>query len=82
MLDDLRLENAKGLLVNVISSESLSLDEFSQISEIVEGITDNDDANIFYGSVIDEKMGDDLHVTVIATGLTLNEDIPECQCLR
>jgi len=77
LLDDLRLENAKGLLVNVISSESLSLDEFSQISEIVEGITDNDDANIFYGSVIDEKMGDDLHVTVIATGLTLNEDIPE-----
>ncbi len=72
LLDDLRLENAKGLLVNVISSESLSLDEFSQISEIVEGITDNDDANIFYGSVIDEEMGDDLHVTVIA-GLTLNE---------
>lgn len=75
LLDDLRLENAKGLLVNVISSESLSLDEFNQISEIVEGITDNDDANIFYGSVIDEEMGDDLHVTVIATGLTLNEDM-------
>lgn len=74
LLDDLRLENAKGLLVNVISSESLSLDEFSQISEIVEGITDTDEANIFYGSVIDEEMGEDLHVTVIATGLTLNED--------
>ena len=75
LLDDLRLENAKGLLVNVISSESLSLDEFSKISEIVEDITDIDDAHIFYGSVIDEQMNDDLHVTVIATGLTLNENV-------
>ena len=75
LLDDLRLENAKGLLVNVISSQSLSLDEFSKISEIVEGITDTDDANIFYGSVVDEDMGDELHVTVIATGLTLDEHI-------
>ncbi|WLP94037.1 cell division protein FtsZ [Psychrobacter sp. M13] len=73
LLDDLRLENAKGLIVNVMSSESLSLEEFSQISEIVEAITDTDEADIFYGSVIDEDMGDDIHVTVIATGLTLNE---------
>ncbi|WP_352337082.1 cell division protein FtsZ [Psychrobacter sp. 16-MNA-CIBAN-0192] len=79
LLDDLRLENAKGLLVNVISSQSLSLDEFSKISEIVEGITDTDDANIFYGSVVDEDMGDELHVTVIATGLTLDEDAGQQQ---
>ncbi len=77
LLDDLCLENAKGLLVNVISSETLSLDEFSQISEIVEGITDTDEAHIFYGSVVDEEMGDDLHVTVIATGLTLDEKVNE-----
>lgn len=74
LLDDLRLENAKGLIVNVVSSDSLSLDELSQITEIVEGITDIDDAHIFYGSVIDERMGEDLHVTVIATGLTLDDE--------
>lgn len=73
LLDDLRLENAKGLIVNVISSATLSLIELNEISEIVDNITDIDDGNIFYGSVIDEKMGDDLHVTVIATGLTLDE---------
>lgn len=73
LLDDLRLENAKGLLVNVVSSSNLSLEEFSQISEIVESITDTEEANIFYGSVVDEELGDDLHVTVIATGLTLDE---------
>lgn len=77
LLDDLRLENAKGLLVNVVSSETLSLDEFSKIAEIVEGITDTDDANIFYGSVVDEEMGEDLHVTVIATGLTLDDEKEE-----
>jgi cell division protein FtsZ len=73
LLDDLRLENAKGLIVNVISSATLSLIELNEISQIVDNITDIDDGNIFYGSVIDEKMGDDLHVTVIATGLTLDE---------
>ncbi|WP_230660400.1 cell division protein FtsZ [Psychrobacter sp. I-STPA10] len=81
LLDDLRLEDAKGLLVNVVSSDTLSLDEFSQISEIVEGITDTDEANIFYGSVVDAEMGDDLHVTVIATGLTL-EDKPKQEATK
>lgn len=74
LLDDLKLENAKGLVVNVVSSETLSLTDFSEVSEIVEGITDQNEANIFYGSVIDETMGDDLHVTVIATGLTLDSE--------
>ena len=73
LLDDLRLENAKGLIVNVISSATLSLIELNEISQIVDNITDIDEGNIFYGSVIDEKMGDDLHVTVIATGLTLDD---------
>lgn len=81
LLDDLRLENAKGLLVNVTSSSNLSLEEFSEISEIVESITDTEEANIFYGSVVDEDMGEDLHVTVIATGLTL-DDAPKQQPVR
>lgn len=73
LLDDLRLENAQGLLVNIVSSAQLSLDEISEVSDIVEGIIDEDEANIFYGFVIDEDMGDDIHVTVIATGLTMDE---------
>ena len=74
LLDNLLLENAKGLLVNVSSSESVTLDELNEITEVVNDITDIEDANIFIGTVIDEKMGDDLHVTVIATGLTLDEN--------
>lgn len=73
LLDNLRLENAKGLLVNIVSSVNITLDEMSQVSEIVESITDIDEANIFYGTVVDEDLDDDLHVTVIATGLTLDD---------
>lgn len=74
LLDNLLLENAKGLLVNVASSESVTLDELNEITEVVNNITDIEEANIFIGTVIDEKLGDDLHVTVIATGLTLDEN--------
>lgn len=73
LLDDLLLENAKGLIVNVVSSESVTLDELNEITEVVNDITDIEEANIFIGTVIDEKLGEDLHVTVIATGLTLDE---------
>ncbi len=72
LLDDLLLEGAKGLVVNVVSSDTLSLADLSEVSEIVEAIIDIDEANIFYGSVVDESMGDDLLVTVIATGLSLD----------
>lgn len=74
LLDNLLLENAKGLLVNVASSESVTLDELNEITEVVNSITDIEEANIFIGTVIDEKLGEDLHVTVIATGLTLDEN--------
>lgn len=74
LLDNLLLENAKGLLVNVASSESVTLDELNEITEVVNDITDIEDANIFIGTVIDEKLGEDLHVTVIATGLTLDDN--------
>ncbi|SUD91495.1 cell division protein FtsZ [Psychrobacter phenylpyruvicus] len=78
LLDDLLLENAKGLIVNVVSSESVTLDELNEITEVVNDITDIEEANIFIGTVIDEKLGEDLHVTVIATGLTLDErETPE-----
>lgn len=73
LLDNLLLENAKGLIVNVVSSESVTLDELSEITEVVNDITDIEEANIFIGTVIDEKLGEDLHVTVIATGLTLDD---------
>lgn len=73
LLDDVVLENAKGLLVNVTAADDLTLTEYQAVTEIAAQITDIDDANIFYGSVIDETAGDELRVTVIATGLSRDE---------
>lgn len=73
LLDDVVLENAKGLLVNITSSSSFTPIELNIISEVVSQITDVDDASIFYGTVIDESLQDELRVTVIATGLTRDE---------
>lgn len=72
LLDDLRLENAQGLLINITAAE-LMMSEPTEIADIVGGITDLDEGNIFYGFVKDESMGDDIQVTVIATGLSMEE---------
>lgn len=72
LLDDLRLENAKGLLINITAAE-LMMGEPEEISTVVNSITDLEDGNIFYGFVEDDSMGDDIHVTVIATGLSIDE---------
>lgn len=72
LLDDVRLENAQGLLVNITASELL-VNEPKEIAEVLDAITDNEEGNIFYGFVEDESMGEDIHVTVIATGLTLDD---------
>lgn len=72
LLDDLRSENAQGLLINITAAE-LMMSEPTEIADIVGGITDLDEGNIFYGFVKDESMGDDIQVTVIATGLSMEE---------
>lgn len=72
LLDDLRLENAKGLLINITAREVM-MSEPVEIAEAVGSITDLDEGNIFYGVVEDDTMGDDIQVTVIATGLTIDE---------
>ncbi len=72
LLDNLLLKNAKGLLVNVVSSSEFSLEEYQRITEKVQSLVDIDEANIFYGVVFDDDVGDEMFVTVVATGLTLD----------
>jgi cell division protein FtsZ len=68
LLDDCRIDGAKGILINVTGPQSLTLYE---VNEAAHFITDNadDDANIIFGAIIDETLPDDqIEVTVIATG--------------
>lgn len=74
LLDDVVLENAKGLLVNITATADMTLLEYNAVTEVASQITDIDTANMFYGMVVDENMGDELRVTVIATGLSRDEN--------
>jgi cell division protein FtsZ len=61
------IDGARGILINVTGSSSLRLAEVNQASTIIQSAA-HEDANIIFGAVLDEKMKDDVKITVIATG--------------
>jgi len=68
LLEDINLQGARGILVNITAGKSLSLGEYTEVGEIIEAFT-SDQATVKIGAVIDESMKDSLSVTVVATGL-------------
>jgi len=71
LLDDVDIHGAQGLLVNVTGSEDMTLMEYDEAISIIQDMAD-EDANIICGMVYDEDCGDEIRVTVVATGL--NQD--------
>ena len=61
------IDGAKGILLNITGSEELSLFEINEAAEIISEAADPE-ANIIFGSVIDENVGDKVFITVVATG--------------
>jgi cell division protein FtsZ len=61
------VEGATGILLNITGGHDLGLFEVNEAAEIVNAASDKD-SNIIFGAVIDDSMGDDVRVTVIATG--------------
>ncbi len=68
LLEDVNIAGARGILVNVTASESLSIGEFEEVGNTVKEFA-ADDATVVIGTVIDPALGDELRVTVVATGL-------------
>jgi len=68
LLEDVNLQGAKGILVNITSGFDLTLGEFEDVGNTVRDFAD-EDATIIVGSVFDPEMGDTIRVTVVATGL-------------
>jgi cell division protein FtsZ len=62
------IHGATGLLVNVTSGEDLTLSEASEAMQYIQSLCDADEANIFFGTVVDEAMEGTVRVTVLATG--------------
>ncbi len=62
------IHGAKGLLVNITSGEDLTLTEVSEAMDYIHGLCDAEEANIFFGTVIEPDMEGSVRITVLATG--------------
>ncbi len=69
------IEGARGILLNITGGSSLGILEVNEAAEIIQGVA-HPDANIIFGTVIDENMGDAVRVTVIAAGFDRWGDTP------
>ncbi|MCI5157014.1 MAG: cell division protein FtsZ, partial [Candidatus Electrothrix sp. AUS1_2] len=67
---------ALGILINISATNSLTMGEFMEASALIQEKA-HEDANIIIGALFDENMGDELRVTVIATGIANFEDAAE-----
>jgi cell division protein FtsZ len=67
LLEDIDIEGATGILINITGTSSMTLHEISEASTLIQEAA-HEEANIIFGAVIDETMGETIRVTVIATG--------------
>ena len=67
LLEDVSIKGARGLLINVTGGADLALYEVNEAASLIQEEA-HEDANIIFGAVIDEKITDEIRVTVIATG--------------
>src|SRR5690606_28962518 len=75
LLEDVNLQGARGILVNITAGPDLSLGEYSDVGSIIEAFA-SEHAMVKVGTVIDPDMRDELHVTVVATGLGVKIEKP------
>jgi cell division protein FtsZ len=68
LLEGINLAGARGVVVNITANDGLKMREVHEVMRTVQSFA-ADDAHIIFGAVYDEVMGDNLRVTVVATGL-------------
>lgn len=68
LLEDINLKGARGVLVNITANEEVGLSEFTEVGSIIEEYA-SEDATVVIGCAIDPSVGDEMRVTVVATGL-------------
>jgi cell division protein FtsZ len=76
LLEDVNLQGARGILVNITAGENLSLGEFSEVGDTIEEFA-SDDATVVVGTVIDPSLDAEMRVTVVATGLGSSHERPK-----
>lgn len=68
LLEDVSIDGARGVLMNVTCGTDLAIDEVSEAAEIIHEAA-HEDAQIYFGTVFDEEIEDEIRITVIATGI-------------
>ena len=71
-MEDVDLNGAKGVLVNVTAGSNLKLQEFHEVGNTVQEFA-SEHANVVLGTVIDDTIDDEIRVTVVATGLETDQ---------
>jgi len=74
LLEDISIDGAKGLLINITAGSDLTLHEVHEASSMIQEDA-HEDANIIFGAVIDDSAGEEVRVTVIATGFGKAEEV-------
>ena len=72
LLEDISISGARGILINVTGGPSMTLHEVNEAATLIQDEAD-EEANVIFGTVINESMGEDLSITVIATGFGQTE---------
>ena len=73
LLEDVDIEGATGILINISAGEKIGIVEINNACSIIEEAA-HEDANIIFGVVIDEALEDEMRITVIATGFPITEE--------
>jgi cell division protein FtsZ len=76
LLEDVTISGARGVLMNITCGLDLTIDEVQAASSLIQKEA-HEDANIIWGTVLDQSVGDELRVTVIATGIGQMEAKPK-----
>jgi cell division protein FtsZ len=74
LLEDIDIHGARGLLINITANADLTLEEYYTVNNIIYELAGTD-ANIIIGTAVDPELGDDLSVTVVATGIGVQQEL-------
>jgi cell division protein FtsZ len=72
-LEDVNLNNAKGMLVNISASSDFKMKEYHEVMNIIKQYA-AENAHVIVGNVIDDAMGNQIRVTMVATGLAYSKE--------
>ncbi|ORU92986.1 MAG: cell division protein FtsZ [Cycloclasticus sp. symbiont of Poecilosclerida sp. N] len=75
LLEDINVQGARGILVNITASLDMSIGEFEEVGQVIRDFA-ADDANVVVGTVIDPDLEGEMRVTVVATGLGQSVVVP------